>query len=149
MIELWMVYVIIAIVAILVEIFAPSLFCINFAVGGIITSIVSIFWGNFYTTMILFVCVSLLSLIFLKPVLQKILKRDAKIDFDSQYIGKVVKCIEPISNSAGAVTIYEERWEARLKDETAEEIQVGTDVKVISNDSLILFVEKIIGRSIL
>ena len=143
MIELWMVYVIIAIVAILVEIFAPSLFCINFAVGGIITSIVSIFWGNFYTTMILFVCVSLLSLIFLKPVLQKILKRDAKIDFDSQYIGKVVKCIEPISNSAGAVTIYEERWEARLKDETAEEIQVGTDVKVISNDSLILFVEKI------
>lgn len=143
MIELWMVYVIIAIVAILVEIFAPSLFCINFAVGGIITSIFSIFWGNFYTTMILFVCVSLLSLIFLKPVLQKILKRDAKIDFDSQYIGKVVKCIEPISNSAGAVTIYEERWEARLKDETAEEIQVGTDVKVISNDSLILFVEKI------
>ena len=41
----------------------------------------------------------------------------------------------------GAITIYDERWEARIKE--GEEIPVGTDVKIVENDSLTLYVERI------
>ena len=140
--ELWMLFVVIAIIAGVVEIVAPTLFCINFAIAALITTVVSVFWGGFVENMILFLILSVFSIIFIKPLLVKLLKKEDETDFSAQYIGKVVKVIEPITNLKGAVTIYEEIWEARLK-EAGEEIAVGADVKVVSNDSTILFVEKI------
>ena len=63
-------------------------------------------------------------------------------DFNDQYIGKVVKCIEPITLQSGSVTIYDERWEARLAAE-GDEIPFDADVKIIKHDGLILYVEKV------
>ena len=90
----------------------------------------------------IFAVLSVLSIIFIKPLLSKLLKKDSKSDFASQYIGKIVKSIEPINMTSGAVTIYDERWEARTEFDVGE-IPSGTDVKIIKNDSLILYVEKI------
>ena len=140
--ELWMLFVIIAIIAGVVEIVAPTLFCINFAIAALISAVVSIFWGGFVGNMIVFIALSIFSIIFIKPMLEKLLKKEDEADFNAQYVGKIVKVIEPITNLKGAVTIYEERWEARLK-EAGEEIPVGADVKIVSNESTILFVEKI------
>jgi membrane protein implicated in regulation of membrane protease activity len=140
--ELWAIYIVIAIIAILVEMFVPTMFCINFAIGGIITAIISIFWGDFTTSLLMFFAISLLSIFLVRPFLVNLIKKDSKADFNAQYIGKTVKCIEPINTVKGAVTIYDERWEARLQNE-GEEIPEGADVKIVGNDSLILFVEKI------
>ena len=140
--ELWMLFVVIAIIAGVVEIIAPTLFCINFAIAALITTIVSVFWGGFIENMIVFIVLSVLSIVFIKPLLEKLLKKEDETDFAAQYIGKVAKVVEPISDTKGAVTIYEERWEARLK-EAGEEIPAETIVKIVSNDSTILFVEKI------
>ncbi|MCD7780674.1 MAG: NfeD family protein [Candidatus Gastranaerophilales bacterium] len=143
MLELWMIFIIISVIAALVEIFAPTLFSINFAIAGIITAIIAVFWGNFYTLMIIFLALSLISIIFIKPILVRYLKsKTSSADFSSEYIGKIVKSIEPISTTKGAITIYDERWEARIK-EGCEEIPTGCDVKIISNDSLVLYVEKV------
>ena len=141
MIELWMIYVIISVIAVIVEIFAPTLFCINFAIAGIITAIVSIFWGDFNSTLLLFIVLSLLSLIFIRPLLKHLIKGNERVDFNSEYIGKVVKVIETVTTTNGAITVFDERWEARIKE--GEEIPVGTDVKIVGHDSLILFVERI------
>ena len=140
--ELWMYFIIVAILAIVIEIFSPTLFCINFAFAGVITAIVSIFWGDIYTLCILFAGLSVLSIWIIKPILAKLLKKESHADFNAQYIGKIVKSIEPITETSGAVTIYEENWQARIKA-GAEEIPAGCDVKIISNDSLTLYVEKI------
>lgn len=137
-----MIYIIIAIAAVVIEIFAPTMFCINFAIAGVLTALISIFWGNLSSTLVIFIVLSILSLLFIKPILVKVLQKDTKADFEGQYYGKIVKCIENITQTQGAVTIYDERWEARLKDES-EEIPVGADVKIVGNDSLILFVEKV------
>lgn len=139
---IWMVFIVISMIAIVIEMVAPSMFCINFAIAGIISAIVSIFWGGFLYNLIIFVVLSLLSIIFLKPILVKTLKKGSDVDFDSQYIGKIVKVIEPISKSKGAITVYEERWEARLSQD-GDEIPVNSEVKIVSNDSTILFVERI------
>ena len=140
--ELWMYFIIVAILAIVIEIFSPTLFCINFAFAGIITAIVSIFWGDVYNLCILFAVLSVFSIFIIKPMLSKLLKKESHADFNSQYIGKIVKSIEPITETSGLVTIYEENWQARIKA-GAEEIPAGCDVKIISNDSLTLYVEKI------
>ncbi len=140
--EFWMIFIIISIIAIIIEIFIPTMFCINFAIAGVITAIVSIFWGTLPNLFVLFAVLSILSIIFIKPILQNLLKKESNADFASQYIGKIVKVIEPITTTSGAVMIYEERWEARAEYE-AEPIPVDSDVKIIKNDSLILFVEKV------
>lgn len=140
--QIWMLYMIVAIAAIVIEIFAPSMFFINFALAGVITALISLIWGNFTQLLIVFVILSLLSIWLVKPFFISLLNKAPKEDFNSQYIGKVVKCIEPITKTSGAVTIYDERWEARLES-SCDEIPVGCDVKIIKNDSLILFVEKI------
>ena len=140
--ELWMIYLILALVAITFEIFVPAMFCINFAFAGIITAIISLWWGNFSQLLIVFAIISTLSILFIKPMLVKALKIKTNADFEAQYIGKIVKSIEPINASSGAVTLYDERWEARL-NEGNEEIPADCDVKIIRNDSLILYVEKI------
>lgn len=140
--EFWMIYITVSVVAIIIEIIAPSLFCINFAFAGIITAIISIFWGSTVSLIWIFMGLSLLSIIFIKPMLVKTLKKESKADFNSQYIGKIVKVIEPITMLKGAVTIYDERWEARTELD-CEEIPTGSDVKITKHDSLILFVEKI------
>lgn len=140
--EIWIWFLIIAIISVVVEIFVPTMFCINFAFAGVITAIVSIFWNvGLLNLSILFCVLSLISIIFIRPILSGILKKESKGDFHDQYIGKVVKCIEPITLNSGAVTIYEERWEARLA-QAGEEIPEGEEVKIVKNDSLILYVEK-------
>ncbi len=141
--ELWILFIIIAIIAVILEIMIPTLFCINFAFAGIITAAISIFWQTSLTTLIfVFLGISLLSILLIKPLLTKMLKKDSDADFNSEYIGKTVKCIEPINENHGAVTIYDERWEARTLP-GAEEIPVDSEVRIIKNESLTLFVEKI------
>jgi membrane protein implicated in regulation of membrane protease activity len=143
--DFWIVYIIIAVIAIIIEMMVPTLFCINFAVAGIITAIVSVFWGTFNQLLMVFLALSLLSILVLRPILKNMLRKEKEDNFKSEYIGKVVKTIEPVTTTSGAVTIYEERWEARLKEE-GEEIPTNTDVKIVDNESIVLYVEKLKGE---
>ncbi len=142
MIEFWMIYIIVSLLAIIIEMLIPSTFFINFAFAGIITAILSIFWGSTISLLLVFLAISIISIIFVKPHLVKRLKKEETNDFNSKYIGKVAKCIEPITITKGAISIYDERWEARTEHDS-EEIPVDSEVKIVKNDSLILFVEKI------
>ena len=79
---------------------------------------------------------------FLRPLLIKNKKdKESQTGMESKYIGKIVKVIEPITKFSGAITIYDERWEARVDSD--ETIPVGSEVKIIKNESLVLTVEKI------
>ena len=62
-------------------------------------------------------------------------------DSKGKYIGQVVKVISPITNTSGAITIYGERWEARCEGDDV--IPEGVNVKILRNESLIMFVEKV------
>lgn len=67
--------------------------------------------------------------------------KDLQTGIEGKYIDKVAKVIEPISKYKGAIAIYDERWEART--DTDEEIPTGSEVRIIRNESLVMFVEKI------
>ena len=142
--DFWMIYTIVAGIFLTIEIFVPTMFCINFAIAGLLTALISFFWHNSAGLFGTFVILSVLSLLFIKPLLVKILqKKGGKADFEGEYKGKVVKVIETVTHNSGAVTIYEERWEARLTKDAVEEIPAGNDARIVSNESTILFVEKV------
>lgn len=142
--DFWLIFLIVAIVSLLIEMITPTLFCINFAIGGVITAFIATITHNLPLLIILFVTFSLISFIFIKPVLEEHWHRKSdKIGFNSDYIEKVVKTIEPVGCSSGAVTVYDERWEARLANKDAEEIPAGCEVKIVSNDSTTLYVERV------
>ena len=67
--------------------------------------------------------------------------KEQKTGMESKYIGQVVKVISPVTKTSGAITIYGERWEARTDGDS--EIAEGANVKIIRNESLIMFVEEV------
>ena len=60
---------------------------------------------------------------------------------NDKYIGKTAKVESEITANSGVITIYGERWEARVEDSSI--IPQGSEVKIVRNESIIMFVQKI------
>lgn len=139
---LWEIFAIAGLVFLILEMLVPSMFFLNLAIAGFITAIIALWINNWITLTILFAIFAILSIVFLRPILIKNKKnKETETGMEGKYIGKIVKVIEPIDKSSGAITIYDERWNARADVE--EPIPAGSEVKIIKYDSLVLTVEKI------
>jgi len=137
----WQLLIVAGIVFIIVEIFTPVLFFFNFALASFVTAIVSLYIADWNVLIPIFVAFSAIFLLFLRPLLIKTRENGQKTGVDEKYIGKVAKVTETVTSKGGIVSIYDERWTARSQN--GEEIPAGTEVKIVRNESLILFVEKI------
>ena len=140
--DFWSIFVIAGLGFIILEMIIPTMFFLNLALAGLITAVFALFVHNLVYLILIFVCLSILSVVFLRPLLlrHKITK-DKETGMEGKYIGKIVEVIEPINKFSGAITIYDERWEARC--DTDEPIPIGSKVKIIKNESLVLTVERI------
>lgn len=137
---LWEFLVICGIGFIILEIFTPSMFFLNFAAASFLTAIASLFTDRAITLVIIFFILSFLSFIFLRPILLKRMTKETETGVNDKYIGKTVKVIEDITENSGAISIYDERWSARSEDNSV--IHAGEMVKIVRNDSLIMYVTK-------
>ena len=139
---LWEIFAIAGLGFLILEMLIPPMFFLNLAIAGFITAIIALWINNWITLTILFAIFAILSIAFLRPILIKNKKnKETETGMEGKYIGKIVKVIEPIDKSSGAITIYDERWNARADVE--EPIPAGSEVKIIKYDSLVLTVEKI------
>lgn len=139
---LWEIYAIVGLICLILEMILPSMFFLNLAFAGFATAIIALFVTGWINLTVIFVALALLFIILLRPVLLK--NRECKLQetgMEGKYIGKIVKVIEPVDKFHGAITIYDERWEARSNCE--ETIPAGTEVKIIGYDSLVLKVERV------
>ncbi len=136
---LWEFIVICGIVFILLELFVPSMFFLNFAFSAFITAIVSLFTAKLLTLVLVFFIFSFLSFAFLRPLLLKRKSKEIETGVNDKYIGRKAKVIEEVSGNNGVISIYDERWNARTEDGSV--IPVGTEVEIIKNDSLIMYVK--------
>lgn len=140
--SLWMVFVIVGIVFLMLEMLVPTMFFLNLAVAGFLTAVVALFVNNLSYLILIFAALSILSILFLRPIFMRHkTSKENETGIEDKYIGKIVKVTEPINKSSGAITIYDERWEARC--DTQEPISVGSEVKIIKFEGLILTVERI------
>lgn len=138
---LWQIFGVCSVAFFILEMFTPHLFFFNFALAALATSALSVYMKDPYVLTIVFVVLSIALLVFLRPILVKKFGDTEATGIDSKYIGQVVKVEEEITSNSGVITIYGERWEAR--SENNENIPAGSEVKIVRNESIIMYVEKI------
>ena len=139
--DLWQIFAIAGLVFVILEMLVPSMFFLNLAFGAFITAIIAVFVHSWVTLTIAFAALSLVSIIFLRPLLLKSKTSPEDLTgIEGKYIGKLAKVIAPVTKTSGAITIYDERWEART--EFDDEIPVGCEVKIVKNESLVFTVER-------
>ena len=137
----WEFLCIAGIVFVILEVFTPALFFLNFAVAAFITSALSLYIHGRFTLVLIFFIFSFLSFAFLRPVIMKRKSKETDTGLESKYIGQTTSASEEISADRGVINIYGERWEARSL--SGELIHAGSSVKIVKNESLIMYVEKI------
>ena len=139
---LWEIFAISGLAFLILEMVVPSMFFLNLALAGFITAIIALFIKSWIVLTFIFVVLSILSILLLRPILVKQKEsKEKETGMEGKYIGQIVKVIEPITKYSGAITIYDERWEARV--ESDETIPAGIEVRIVKNESLVLTVEKI------
>lgn len=136
----WQLLIITGIIFIIIEIFTPVMFFLNLALGCFITAVVAFYISDWNILVPIFVMSSLIFLVFLRPILIKQRENGPKTGLEEKYIGKIARVSENVTSNSGVVSIYNERWEARSN--TGEEIPEGSDVRIVRNESLVLYVEK-------
>lgn len=139
--SLWQLLAICGIGFLILEMFTPSMFFLNFALSAFITAGVSLYVKNPYILAIIFVVLSFVSFLFLRPVIMKRFNKTKETGINSKYIGKTAKAEEEITDKSGVITIYGERWEARSENDSV--IPQGSEVKIIRNESIIMYVEQV------
>lgn len=137
----WQLLVFAGVIFLIIEILTPVLFFLNFAIASFITALVAFFIDDWNVLIPVFVVFSAVLLVFLRPILIKTKENGKKTGVEEKYIGKIAKVVKAVTSIDGVVSIYDERWNAR--SETGEEIEVGAEVKIVRNESLMFFVEKV------
>lgn len=137
---MWQLLVILGLVFLVLEMFTPMLFFLNFAIASFITAIASFIITDINILMLIFVVLSLLLLWFLRPLLIKSKsQKNSKTGMESKYIGQTAKVIEEVTSNSGVISIYDERWNARSINN--EIIPIGSIVEIVKHESLIMSVK--------
>ncbi len=139
---MWQICVCIGVLCLILEIFTPSMIFFNFSIAAFITAIVSIYTTNITALVLIFSVLSLIFIFTLRPLFLKYMGNSKKIQtgLENKYIGKTAKVIETVTKEKGAISIYDERWQARNIEDF--EIPIGSTVEIVSNDSIIMNVKK-------
>lgn len=121
------------------ELVSVGMTCIWFEVGALAACVTSLFTGNWIIQSIVFIIVTVLFLLFLRPLAVKYVNnKTEKTNVDS-IIGRTAKVVTEIDNvnAKGMVVIDGVEWTARSKDdrvipkETLVEVVEVSGVKVI------------------
>jgi membrane protein implicated in regulation of membrane protease activity len=137
----WIVFLIIALLFFIAEIYTPTMFFLNFSIASVCCALFSLIIDSYNILIPLFAVLSILSILFLRPFLNINPNKEKSQYFESQYIGAEGKTITEVSAHSGRITVYDENWEARLNDENAKPIAKGKKVSIIRHTDLIMYVE--------
>ncbi len=138
---LWQLLAICGIAFLILEMFTPSMFFLNFSLASFICAVLSLYTKNPYVLVIAFFIFSFVSFIFLRPIIMKKLSKSQETGINSKYIDKIAKAETEITGSSGVISIYGERWEARSVNDAV--IPQGSEVKIIRNESIIMYISEV------
>ncbi|MDD5935673.1 MAG: NfeD family protein [Clostridiales bacterium] len=130
-------------VLLLIEIITLGLTTIWFAGGALVAFIAAICGANIAVQIVLFVIVSLILLIFTRPIAMKRLNKNrVKTNYEG-LIGKVVKITKTVDNSnqTGEACVNGQDWTVRSYNDD-EIIEPGTKVKIVNIEGVRLIVTK-------
>lgn len=137
------IWLILFIVFVIIEIPTMGLTTIWFAGGALLSTVAALFGAPVYVQVTLFLVVSVVLLIFTRPIAVKYFNKDREKTNVEGMIGKQCIVISEIDNleGTGQVTVSGQEWSARSADEAAK-IPVGAVVEVVSVSGVKLIVEE-------
>ncbi len=141
---MWIIWLGIFVLAIVIESLTAELVTIWFAVGGMIALIISFIPGvNWWIELIVFMVISVVSLLCLRPIVSRLLKRNiinSNVDEMIHKKGKMIKTCDEINH--GEVKINGVVWTAISSDEH-QVIKEGSVVEVLAVDGNKLVVKEV------
>lgn len=145
MIQAWHIWVIIALLCFIAEIFTSGFAVACFSIGGLFAALGAAFGLGIVWQVVIFAVFSFLSFVFVRPfVLKTFFKKSegtaTNADALIGRVGKVSRSIDP-ENGGGRVAIDGDDWKAVSADGSF--IPEGSRVEVIGRDSIILSVKKV------
>lgn len=147
----WIMWVILAMIFLLAELIKPKWVVFWFAIGAIVAAITSVVvppsrlpMNIFYLDIIVFFGVSLLLLLFARPMTTRLFLPEHKPMNIRAAIGREEICLEDIDNTSkkGAVKLYGTPWNARSYRDDVN-IKAGAKVRIVDIDGLCLVVEPV------
>lgn len=139
------VWLIAAIVLVIIEISTAAFGSICFAIGAGLAAVAAYFDASLAWQIIIFAVVSLLTFIFLRPIVLRFLdkkSKDVKTNADA-LVGRKGIVSERIDSEqhTGRVAIDGDDWKAVSVNNTV--IEKGTSVEIVKLDSIILTVQQL------
>ncbi|MBQ3383329.1 MAG: NfeD family protein [Bacteroidales bacterium] len=142
---MWHVWLIVALVFLILEIFTTGIAVICFSFGAVGSCVAALFGANLTWQVIIFAIVTLLSFIFIRPMLIKLFYKKGKNEVKTNYealsgrIGIVSEAINPATGE-GRVKVDGDDWKAVSVDD--QPIELGARVKILKLDSVIVTVKR-------
>ena len=138
------IWLIVAILLVILELFTAGFGVICFAIGALFSALASYLDALLLWQLIIFAAASILSFVFLRPVVLRVLdkkSKDVKTNVDA-LIGKVGIVSETIDTdkNTGRVAVDGDDWKAVSSDGSI--INKGEKVEIVSRDSLIVTVKQ-------
>jgi len=141
--EMMIVWLVILIVAIGIEVGTLGLTSIWFAGGALIAVVAAAFSLPIWLQILLFLVVSLLLMVFTRPIAVKYFNKDRVRTNVESMIGRQAIVISEIDNlqGIGQVTVGGQEWSARSEDDK-QRMNVGTVVEVVAVSGVKLIVRE-------
>ena len=143
---MWHVWLIVALVFFILEIFTTGIAVICFSFGAVGSCIAALCGANLTWRVIVFAIVTLVSFIFIRPMLIKLFYKKGKNEVKTNMealIGRkgiVSEAIDPVTGS-GRVKVDGDDWKAVSVND--QPIELGARVEILKLDSVIVTVKKI------
>lgn len=137
------IWYVVILATVLIEIaLAGSLFSIWFTIGGFAALLATMAGFDFKMQLIIFLAVSILSILFIKPLADKCFISKKTPTNADKLIGSKQRLIEPIKEDKwGKIRVNDQEWSATTEDKSA--IPVDTLVEVVAIEGVKLIVKKI------
>ncbi len=144
-IEIWHIWIIVAVILFIVEIFAPSFLFGSVAIGCILAGFVSAFDCGIKIQLIAFAIGTLVAFFGIRPFMLKYLHKKSdkiKTNMDA-LIGKIGRVTETINTSQneGRIIVEGDDWKAETEND--EIVNIGEKVEIVQVNSTILIVKPI------
>ena len=142
--ELWHIWLIIALILFIMEIFIPSFVLFNFGIGAVVGSLAAGLNLSLEWQIVLFSVATLMSFFLIRPVMKKYAYKRSdgfKTNLDAM-VGRQAKVTEEIDNenNRGRVSLDGDIWQAHSLNN--EIIPTGTTVEIVQLKSIVLIVKK-------
>ena len=139
--NMWQVWAVVAVLGLILELSSGDFFIMCFAIGACGAAIVSPF-ANIYVQLAVFVVITAISIFVVRPFALRYLHKadDDRVSNDDAMIGQQGRVSETIqAGGYGRVAIGGDDWKA--VSSSSDEIPVGTRVRVVKVESIIITVE--------